>query len=1005
MANSEFIEFLSPSALKDLQTANAELVTMISNVDKVGTKMKGITTPSGSDSAIKSLTAEYQKQEKVITNLQNKVEKARIEQEKKNKVTGEEIVNNRILAKNADNLAMQNSKLAGAYSNLSAKTSELSQRYRDLIISGKKAGQTQKEFEKELRSTRYEFEAYNKKLLQADKAVGAWGRSSTRALDGLKDLMGAFGIVGGVTLFASITKDIYETTKQLQSLEMAMLQVVGSQENLTNQQQFLARISEDYGIELMSLTKQFTQFYVSAKDKLSANQIQDIFESISKASASMGLSQQQSERAFLALNQMMSKGTIQAEELRGQLGEALPGAFGIMAKAVGVTEKELGNMMKAGDVLAKDVLPKFAKQLEITYGIENVNRINNIASAQNRVTNQWTAFVDSLSSSDPKNGVSFFQKVMMSAEGLLLILTRLNTSWDELYKKANLKGAEAGKNNFERLIQNFVGDEEKIKQAESSIRVAKNNIESITKQIENLQNKLKNTSPYALRLPWSESPKDIKLQIESLQELLGEQNGVIEASKQFLNTKNETNNATETTNKLTKEQIKAQKDLNKAIEEELRLRNALEIAQAERELKLLNLSSEEKTYINDRLNLLDDIAQKETQIALLKYEENIRLHKDSNTQMEIDAIEFSNTITDINKKRVDDGLKELDRYYKEFEDYNAKFEGEGIKLNIFGDNPEVGFEKWKQGADKAKESTDKLKEATKDWLKSFADSFGSEYGFDTLFDILNKKIEGFGEDFDTTFVGVTEVFQEAMNFMNQASDNRFANEYANLEQQKEVALMFAGESASAREEIERQYEQRQREIKRREFQAKKQQAIFNIAIDTAQGIMSALAQGNIPLSIVIGVIGAIQAGMVASQQVPQFWKGTDNAPEGWALTQERGREIITDKKGNIKSLGNDKGATMTYLNKGDKVLNNDKTMDYLMFNNDLNSMLTSNDIAMPKVNIESPKFDLTPVIDAINNKESVSLNIDKDGLNMLVKNGHSTKEILNRKVNFIAKSV
>jgi tape measure domain-containing protein len=38
------------------------------------------------------------------------------------------------------------------------------------------------------------------------------------------------------------------------------------------------------------------------------------------------------KKELLALNQMMSKGTIQAEELRGQLGEALPGAFGIMAK-------------------------------------------------------------------------------------------------------------------------------------------------------------------------------------------------------------------------------------------------------------------------------------------------------------------------------------------------------------------------------------------------------------------------------------------------------------------------------------------------------------------------------------------------------------------------------------------------------------------------------------------------------------------------------------------------
>ena len=139
--------------------------------------------------------------------------------------------------------------------------------------------------------------------------------------------------------------------------------------------------------------------------------------------------------------------------------------------------------------------------------------------------------------------------------------------------------------------------------------------------------------------------------------------------------------------------------------------------------------------------------------------------------------------------------------------------------------------------------------------------------------------------------------------------------------------------------------------------------------------------------------------------MPQFWKGTDNAPEGWALTQERGREIITDSKGNIKSLGNDKGAQYTYLNKGDKVLDNNKTMDYLMFNNDLNAMLTSNDIAMPKVNIETPKIDLTPVIDAINNKESFNLAIDENGFRKLIKNGHTTKEILNKKVNFVGKSV
>jgi hypothetical protein len=49
--------------------------------------------------------------------------------------------------------------------------------------------------------------------------------------------------------------------------------------------------------------------------------------------------------------------------------------------------------MKSGQLLA-DELP--AKQLEITYRIENVQRIDNLASAQTRLSNSWTNFVRSL---------------------------------------------------------------------------------------------------------------------------------------------------------------------------------------------------------------------------------------------------------------------------------------------------------------------------------------------------------------------------------------------------------------------------------------------------------------------------------------------------------------------------------------------------------------------------------------------------------------------------------
>ncbi len=223
------------------------------------------------------------------------------------KKTREEIVQNRILNQQKDVMIKSNTALAGAYAQLSAKAQIASKNLRDYIVVGQQAGQTNKQFEAGLKKLQNEFDNYNRKLLQADKAVGAWGRTNQRVIQGATQLMSAFGIATGLYLAVDIVRNIFNTSRELESLNKALEQVTDTQQNFAEQQMFLKRISEAYGVELMSLTQQFTQFYVSAKDKLSGQQIQDIFESVTKAGAKMGLSMESQHRAFLALNQMMSK--------------------------------------------------------------------------------------------------------------------------------------------------------------------------------------------------------------------------------------------------------------------------------------------------------------------------------------------------------------------------------------------------------------------------------------------------------------------------------------------------------------------------------------------------------------------------------------------------------------------------------------------------------------------------------------------------------------------------
>lgn len=133
--------------------------------------------------------------------------------------------------------------------------------------------------------------------------------------------------------------------------------------------------------------------------------------------------------ALLAIQQMMSKGTVQAEELRGQLGERLPGAFQIAARSMGVTTAELGKMLESGKVLADDFLPKFAAQLEKTFGASAEKAANSLQAQLNRMDNAWNSLKMALAGSGEGNGTLF--------SGLADSLNNAAANMDRLAKKGD----------------------------------------------------------------------------------------------------------------------------------------------------------------------------------------------------------------------------------------------------------------------------------------------------------------------------------------------------------------------------------------------------------------------------------------------------------------------------------------------------------------------------------------------------------------------------------------
>jgi tape measure domain-containing protein len=133
--------------------------------------------------------------------------------------------------------------------------------------------------------------------------------------------------------------------------------------------EFVRGLSDRLGLSLVDTAGSYAKLAASSMGtQLEGKKTREIFESVSTAASRLGLSTEESNGALLAISQMMSKGTVQAEELRGQLGERLPGAFQIAARSMGVSTAELGKMLETGQVMADEFLPKFSAELQKSFG-------------------------------------------------------------------------------------------------------------------------------------------------------------------------------------------------------------------------------------------------------------------------------------------------------------------------------------------------------------------------------------------------------------------------------------------------------------------------------------------------------------------------------------------------------------------------------------------------------------------------------------------------------------
>jgi tape measure domain-containing protein len=157
----------------------------------------------------------------------------------------------------------------------------------------------------------------------------------------------------------------------LQSAEQKLGVVFNQNEGqVRSEMQFLRDLSIQLGLSFSTLADQYSSIAISAQGAgLSLEQTRKLFTAVADAARVLHLSQDDTNRVFLAFREMLSKGTVQSVQVIRQLGNDMPSALKLLADSAGVSTEKFIQMMKAGQVFAdSDFMSKVADRITAKYG-------------------------------------------------------------------------------------------------------------------------------------------------------------------------------------------------------------------------------------------------------------------------------------------------------------------------------------------------------------------------------------------------------------------------------------------------------------------------------------------------------------------------------------------------------------------------------------------------------------------------------------------------------------
>ena len=328
------------------------------------------TKASAKQEKISDLTNKMNAANREAARIQGMLDKGRIKDPAKIKANTQELARQKVLARDYASQIGNANKGQGNLNNLLTQQNSLQQKALDL----------EKQYESQLQRTA---KAQVRKE-QFGKGFGAGaGIAGASALGGVPVLgdavtgglaagfsgasvaAGALGgaIVGIGVAAVGVTADVTSFNNALTLQQKALANTVATADELEAALAAIENVSKDFVVPIGDATEQFTKLNAAARASgFGVSKVEEVYRGLAAANVALGGDAERLNGILLATQQVFSKGKVQAEELRGQIGERLAGAFAKFAKSAGLSTSELDKALEKGEVSLKDFV-KFSKSL------------------------------------------------------------------------------------------------------------------------------------------------------------------------------------------------------------------------------------------------------------------------------------------------------------------------------------------------------------------------------------------------------------------------------------------------------------------------------------------------------------------------------------------------------------------------------------------------------------------------------------------------------------------